>query len=103
LAQFSPIQAPDCKIADIASALGITSRTIEHLKKSFVEEGLGAALVRKPREKPPREVIFDKAFEVRLIALACSEAPPGYRRWTVRLLVDKAVELDLAWHRQFLI
>jgi transposase len=87
---------PAWKVADIASALGITSRTIEHLKKRFVEEGLEAALVRKPREKPPREVIFDGAFEARLIALACSEAPPGFRRWTVRLLADKAVELDLA-------
>jgi len=83
-------------VADVSAALGVTSRTIEHLKKRFVEEGLEAALVRKPREKPPREVIFDGAFEARLIALACSEAPPGHRRWTVRLLADKAVELDLA-------
>ena len=55
-----------------------------------------AALVRKPRVKPPREVVFDGAFEARLIALACSEAPSGYRRWTVRLLADKVVELNLA-------
>jgi hypothetical protein len=87
---------PGWKVADVAAALGVTSRTIEHLKKRFVEEGLQAALVRKPRVRPPREVIFDGAFEARLIALACSEAPPGYRRWTVRLLADKAVELDLA-------
>ena len=87
---------PAWNVADVAAALGITSRTIEHLKKRFVEEGLEAALVRKPRARPPREVIFDGAFEARLIALACSEAPPGYRRWTVRLLADKAVELDLA-------
>lgn len=87
---------PGWNVADVATALGITNRTIEHLKKRFVEEGLEAALVRKPREKPPREVIFDGAFEARLIALACSEAPPGHRRWTVRLLADKAVELDLA-------
>ena len=80
--------------AATAEALGITSRTIEHLKKRFVEEGLEAALVRKPRDKPPRDVIFDGAFEARLIALACSETPEGYRRWTVRLLADKAVELN---------
>jgi hypothetical protein len=66
------------------------------LKKRFVEEGLEAALERKPREKPPREVTFDGAFEARLIALACSEAPEGRQRWTVRLLADKAVELNLA-------
>lgn len=85
---------PAWSVADVAAALGITSRTIEHLKKRFVEDGLKGALKRKPREKPPREVIFDGAFEARLIALACSNAPEGRRRWTVRLLADKAVELD---------
>jgi transposase len=89
-------QGPAWSVADAAEALGVTSRTIEHLKKRFVEDGLDAALERKPREKPPREVIFDGAFEARLIALACSDTPEGHRRWTVRLLADKAVELKFA-------
>lgn len=88
------LDGPAWKVANVAEALGITSRTIEHLKKRFVEEGFEAALVRKSRVRPPREVIFDGAFEARLIALACSETPPGYRRWTVRLLADKVVELN---------
>jgi hypothetical protein len=87
---------PAWNVADVATALGVTSRSIEHLKKRFVEDGFEAALERKPREKPPREVIFDGAFEARLIALACSNAPEGRRRWTVRLLADKAVELRFA-------
>ena len=87
---------PAWNVSDVATALGVTSRTIEHLKKRFVEDGLEAALERKPREKPPREIIFDGAFEARLIALACSDAPEGHRRWTVRLLADKAVELSFA-------
>jgi transposase len=87
---------PAWTVADVAEALGVTSRTIEHLKKRFVEDGIEAALERKPREKPPREVIFDGAFEARVIALACSDAPKGRRRWTVRLLADKAVELKFA-------
>ena len=87
---------PAWTVAVAAEALGVTSRTIEHLKKRFVEDGLEAALVRKIREKPPRDVIFDGAFEARLIALACSDAPEGYQRWTVRLLADKAVELNFA-------
>ena len=87
---------PAWTVATAAEALGVTSRTIEHLKKRFVEEGLEAALVRKTRGKPPRDVIFDGAFEARLIALACSDAPEGYQRWTVRLLADKAVELNFA-------
>ena len=92
LCDASP-DGPAWKVADVAEALGITSRTIEHLKKRFVEEGFEAALVRKSRVRPPREIIFDGAFEARLVALACSEVPPGYRRWTVRLLADKVVEL----------
>ena len=61
-----------------------------------VLEGLKAALQRKRRQRPPREVTFDGAFEARLIALACSPAPEGLRRWTVRLLAEKVVELGLA-------
>lgn len=87
---------PSWKVSDTANALGVTSRSIEHLKQRFVEEGLEAALVRKPSDKPPRDVKFDGAFEARLIALACSEAPDGRCRWTVRLLADKVVELKYA-------
>ena len=87
---------PAWNVADVATALGVSSRAIEHLKKRFVEDGLEAAVERKPREKPPREVKFDGAFEARLITLACSDAPAGHRRWTVRLLADKAVELRFA-------
>jgi len=89
-------QGPAWAVADTAQAMGVTPRTIEHLKKRFVEEGLAAALERKQREKPPREVTFDGAFEARLIALACSKTPEGRRRWTVRLLAEKAIELNLA-------
>jgi transposase len=87
---------PAWNVADVATALGVTSRAIEHLKKRFVEDGIEAALDRKPRENPPREVGFDGELEARLITLACSDAPEGHRRWTVRLLADKAVELKFA-------
>ena len=89
-------QGPAWTVRDTAEAMGVTPRTIEHLKKRFVEEGLVAALERRPSTKPPRAVTFDGAFEARLIALACSEAPEGRRRWTVRLLANTAVELRLA-------
>jgi transposase len=90
------VDGPAWKVEKVAEALGITSRTIEHLKKRFVEEGLEVALGRKQREKPPREITFDGAFEAKLIALACTDAPEGRKRWTVRLLADKAVELNFA-------
>ena len=80
----------------IAEALGVTSRTIEHLKERFVTGGLPLALERKERETPPREIKFDGRFEAHLIALACSDPPEGRARWTVRLLADKAVELEYA-------
>jgi hypothetical protein len=83
------------KVADVAEALGVTTRTIEHLKERFVEEGIEAALERKPRVNPPK-ITFDGAFDARLTALACSPAPAGRTRWTVRLLAEKVVELNIA-------
>ncbi len=89
-------QGPAWKVENISEAMGVTPRMIEHLKKRFVEEGLAATLQRKEREKPAREVIFNGAFEARLIKLACSKTPEGRKRWTVRLLAEKAVELNIA-------
>ena len=63
-------EGPAWTVAHVAKAMGVTPRTIEHLKKRFVEEGLEAALQRRPPKKPPREVTFGGAFEARLIALA---------------------------------
>jgi hypothetical protein len=82
------------KVADVAEALGITTRTVEHLKERFVEEGIEAALERKPSTKAP-DITFDGAFDARLTALACSPAPEGRARWTVRLLAEKVVELKI--------
>ena len=87
---------PAWTVAKVAEALGVTSRKLEHLKKRFVEEGLERALTRKARVRPPREIVFDGAFEARIIALACSNVPEGYQRWTVRLLAEKAIELKFA-------
>ncbi len=83
------------KVAEIAEALGITTRTIEHLKARCGEEGLESALERKPSTQPPK-ITFDGAFDARLTALACSPAPAGRARWTVRLLAEKVVELKIA-------
>jgi len=88
--------APNWQVGDVAEALGVTSRTIEHLKKRFVEDGLEVAIGRKQREKPPVETRYDGAFDARLVQLACSETPPGHDRWTVRLLSEKVVELNIA-------
>lgn len=82
-------------VAKVGEALGTTPRSLEHLKKRFVEEGLTAAIERKKRVKPPREIQFGGEFEAQLLALACSEAPKGRKRWTVRLLAEKMIELKI--------
>ena len=86
---------PKWLVAKVAEALGTTPRSLEKLKKRFVEEGLPEAIERKKRLTPPREVQFGGDFEAKLIALACSEVPEGRKRWTVRLLAEKLVELRI--------
>lgn len=88
-------QGPKWLVANVAEALGTTPRSLEKLKKRFVEEGLPRAIERKRRTTPPREIQFGGDFEAKLIALACTEAPEGRRRWTVRLLAEKLVELNI--------
>ena len=88
-------QGPKWIVAKVAEALGTTTRSLEHLKKQFVEEGITSALNRKKRVKPPREIQFGGEFEAHLLALACSEVPEGRQRWTVRLLAEKMVELQI--------
>ena len=86
---------PKWVVAKVAEALGTTPRSLEHLKKRFVEEGLSAAIERKKRVTPPREIQFGGEFEAKLLAVACSDAPEGRERWTIRLLAEKMVELKI--------
>jgi len=86
---------PKWFVETVAEAVGTTARSLEHLKKRFVEEGLPVAIERKERLTPPREIQFGGEFEAHLIALACSEAPEGRSRWTVQLLAEKLVELQI--------
>ena len=81
--------------ARIAEGLGVTTRTVENIRRRFVEEGLEAALERKKQCRPSRERLLDGAKEAQLTALCCSKAPDGRRRWTLRLLADRLVELDI--------
>lgn len=87
---------PAWKVGDVAEAMGVSSRMIEHLKEKFVEHGLQATLERKPYEQTNRQPKFDGSFEAHLVALACVNAPEGRIRWTVRLLADKVIELNMA-------
>jgi transposase len=78
-----------------AEALGCGHRTVERIRERFVTEGLDAALAAKARINPPRERVLDGAAEARLIALVCSATPNGRKAWTLRMLADKLVELEV--------
>ena len=80
---------------EIASALEVSRSTVYRVRTRFAKEGLEAALVhRPPRRTKPNQL--DGLQEAHLIALACSEPPKGKKRWSVRLLADRFVELECA-------
>ena len=80
--------------AEIARALDVGTSTIERLRKRFLEEGLEACLQRK-EQKNRKARKFDGAAEARLTALACSAPPEGRERWTLKLLADELVALEV--------
>lgn len=80
---------------EIATQLSTSSATIYTVSRQFAQEGLRAALSRKVRETPPRQPIATGDIEARIIALACSAPPEGRTRWTLRLLEEKVVELQI--------
>ena len=82
----------DKEIKEVSVEVSIP--TISRTRKTFALEGLEAALIPKKRSKPSRPKKFDGEKEAHLIALACSEAPEGHARWTLRLLAEKMVELN---------
>jgi hypothetical protein len=79
----------------VAEAVGCGHRTVDRIRERFVTEGLNAALIAKARGGSAREPVLDGAAEAKLIALACSAAPDGRRAWTLRMLADKLVELEV--------
>jgi transposase len=83
---------PDHRIAE---AIEVSTATIERVRQRFVEQGVEAALARKPQARPSHERALDGRAEARLIALACSAPPDGRKAWTMRLLADKLVELEV--------
>jgi len=79
----------------IAEAVEVSIATVERVRRRFVEHGLEAALVRKPQDRPSRLAKLDGRAVAHLIALACSKPPEGRAAWTMQLLADKLVELQL--------
>ncbi len=81
--------------SEIAKALDTSLATIARTRQQLVEEGFDAVLTRKHSPNSARKRIFDGAAEARLIALTRSDPPKGRARWTLSLLEDKVVELNI--------
>jgi hypothetical protein len=79
----------------ISAALDTSINNVARTRQLLVEEGFEATLKRKYNPNSARPRIFDGAAEAKLIALTCSPAPEGFTRWTLRLLEEKVVELNI--------
>jgi hypothetical protein len=94
------LKADECAEADgwvderVAQAVESSQPTVAKIRRQYFEEGLEAALNRRPPTREYRRKL-DGEQEARLIALACSEPPEGEARWSLRLLADKLVELEV--------
>lgn len=87
-------EGPAWSDGQIASALDVSMATIHRTRQAYVEQGLEAVLERKrPTGRQYRKL--DGVQEAKLVALACSPAPEGRARWTIKLLADKLVELEI--------
>jgi transposase len=80
----------------IAEAFGCHSNTVVYVRQRFVEEGLERALGRKKQRRPSRAKLLDGEQEAQLIAVSCGPPPEGRARWTLRLLSQRLVEMEIA-------
>ena len=79
----------------IAERYHVHRQTVQTVRKTYATQGLEAALGRKKRKAPPVEPKLTGDVEARIIALCCSDPPSGYERWTLRLVAEKAVKLEI--------
>ena len=81
--------------AKISEAVGCRRQTVENVRQAFVLEGLEAALIRKKRAMSPTPKLLDGVAEAKLIAMRLGKPPVGFGHWTLRLLADQMVELEI--------
>lgn len=82
------------KDAEIAKALGVHERTVERTREKCVEMGIEAALNHTQPSKK-RGKVLDGTAEAHLVQLACMQAPDGHERWSMQMLADKLIELEV--------
>lgn len=89
------VKGPAWTDVEIAAAFGCHPQTVYNVRKRWIaREGL-PALKRKPQSRPSRLPKLDGQGEARLIALCCSDPPEGFSQWTLQLLADKLVDLEI--------
>jgi hypothetical protein len=81
--------------ARIAEAFGCRTQTVENIRERFVTEGFEVALNGQPRLKPPRAKLLDGKQEAQVIAMRLGSPPPGFANWTLRLLAEQVVALEI--------
>jgi len=81
-------------IREISEELEVSTRTVSNTRRDYLEGGIERILMRKKPDREYEQAIGGKE-EAQIIALACSKAPEGYDRWTLRLLRDKSIELEI--------
>ena len=81
--------------AKIAEAYGCRTKTVENIRERLVTEGFERTLNGKPRPKPPSRKILDGEQEAKVIAMRLGTPPPGFANWTLRLLAEQAVALEI--------
>ena len=89
------VEGPNWPDAKIAEALSCRVQTVENVRRRLVTEGFEAVLNRKKREKPPRSKILDGKQEAEIIALRLGDPPLGFANWSLRLLAEQIVELEI--------
>jgi transposase len=87
---------PNWSDKEIAEAFYCRRQTVEDLRRRFVTEGLETAVSGQKRERPPRSKALDGEQEAKIIALRLGSPPEGFAYWSLRLLADKVVELEIA-------
>ncbi len=80
---------------EIAKIFRVSKQTVHTIRQQYSEQGLASAIGRKKRETPPVPAKITGDVEARIIALSCGEPPTGRSKWTLRLLADKVVELQI--------
>jgi len=81
-------------VKETAQKNNTSTVTVQKIRQTYATQGINAALKRKQRQNPPTPPKITGEIQAHIVALACSQPPNGHAKWTLRLLADKAVELE---------